>query len=84
VNIRAVWNKNLGRFQVEINHGERQVQLMTEQEYADFCANLDTEVRIAGWKLVLDGDDGSLMAQIKDYLRAVLASYMDAKRKGLV
>jgi hypothetical protein len=85
VNVRAIWNLKLSKFQVELNTIERRdVQMMTEQEYVDFCAGLDTEVRVGGWKLILSGDDGSAMKQIVTYLRTVLASYLDAKRRGVV
>lgn len=85
INIRAIWNRKLSRFQVEVNHGQRLVQMMTEDEFRAFVGNLDVEIRIAGWKLVLNGDEGGrLTGQIKDYLRAVLASYDEAKWRGQV
>jgi hypothetical protein len=84
IHFLAVWNPTAKMMNVEFSTPEKKhIELMSPKRFEEFCAKLDSEIEIAEWKVRFEpGSDRSQIEQIKDYFRAVLASYKKAKAAG--
>lgn len=86
VNFKAIFNPQDGKFKVSFQADKRYYQSMSPAEYEAWCATLDEGITIDGWKMNFEGagpEDKTVKA-IRDYFRAVLQSYKEAKAAGRI
>ena len=82
VNFRAIYLPDKNGFQVEVSRpGSRQIELMSEERFKQFIADLDTKIEIGGLKVEFDGGDPVAPDAVKDYFRKVYRSWQQAKRQ---
>jgi len=85
VNFRAVYLPAKNGFQVEVSKpGDRRIELMSEDRFKQFIADLDTKIEIGGMKVAFEGGDPGVPDAVKDYFRKVYRSWLQAKRDGIV
>lgn len=84
IHFRAVYNPAAQRFYVELTAlGHKHVQSMSEKEYDEMCANIHSEIKIAGWKLRFSpGSSRKVIRTIQDYFLQVQSSFKEARARG--